>query len=138
MEVEKEGPRTMKNTCLLLPLLLAGLARADAPAIVSQPADTLAGVGEDATLAAGVSGSAPFACQWYALGGSPVAGAVTDMLVLTAVSPAEAGSYYLVASTDFGCVTSRVARLVVCDKVWIGGGSFFEALPGLWGDFGVV
>lgn len=112
----------MKTTCLLLSLLLAGLARADAPAIVTQPADTLAGVGEDATLAAGVSGSAPLACQWYALGGSPVAGAVSDTLALPAVSPTEAGSYYLVASNDFGCATSRVARLVVCDKVWTGGG----------------
>ncbi len=94
----------MKTTCLLLPLLLAGLARANAPAFTAQPADTLAGAGEDATLAAGVSGSAPLACQWYAFGGSPVAGAVTDMLVLVAVEASDEGVFARVASSAEGCV----------------------------------
>ncbi len=82
------------------------------PTITSQPVPQTLEVGMDATFTVGVSGSAPFADQWF-WNGTPFAGGTGASLILSNVQPAQAGSYWVVVSNSAGTATSAVANLTV-------------------------
>jgi hypothetical protein len=103
-----------------------------APTITVQPQDATIGLGDAATFTVGASGSAPLTYQWY-FGGSAIAGATSLTLSVQADFPDVAGDYFAVVANTAGSATSRVARLVVRDKVTTffntGVDEFGDALP---------
>lgn len=111
-----------RSVAFLAVLALACTTRAASPSFTVQPEDAIVGVGEAASFAADVSGSEPIASQWYFNATNPIPDATSCTLALAAAQTSDAGVYALVASNAEGCVTSCIARLVVCDKVWTGDG----------------
>ena len=68
--------------------------------------------GTNAPFTVTATGTAPLVYQW-AFGGTNLAGATADTLLLTNVEPAQAGSYSVVITNVAGSVTSSVASLIV-------------------------
>ena len=103
-----------------------------APTIFAQPQDATIGLGDSATFSVGASGSAPLTYQWY-FGASAIAGATGPTLDVVADFPDVAGDYSVVVANNAGSITSRVARLVVRDKVTTffntGVDEFGDAMP---------
>jgi len=103
-----------------------------APTISVQPQDATIGLGDTATFSVSASGSAPLTYQWY-FGASAISGANGTTLDVVADFPDVAGSYFAVVANTAGSVTSRVAQLVVRDKVTTffntGVDEFGDALP---------
>jgi len=66
---------------------------------------------------AGVVGARPMAYQWQ-FNGLPLAGATNGLLILTNVSPTQAGFYALSVSNAWGSVTAAAFRLALM-PVWI-------------------
>ena len=88
------------------------------PAVTPKLADRIvvAGLGRMYFQPA-VVGARPMAYQWQ-FNGLPLPGATNGLLVLTNVSPAQAGLYALSVSNAFGSVTAATSRLAVV-PVWI-------------------
>ena len=82
------------------------------PVLLVQPTNTIAFVGDPATLTASVVGATPLAFQWYH-NDSPVNGAINQTLGFSIAQPGDSGEYWLVVSNGFGVVTSTVVRLSV-------------------------
>jgi hypothetical protein len=82
------------------------------PAITAQPNSQKAIVGTNVTFRVTTTGTSPLAYQW-AFDGTNLAGATTDMVLLTNVQPAQAGSYAVVITNMAGSITSGVASLTV-------------------------
>jgi pectin methylesterase-like acyl-CoA thioesterase len=80
--------------------------------ITSQPVAATVTAGKDATFTVGAFGSAPLTYQWQK-NGTTIAGAASANLTLTAVTPADAGSYTVIVSNTGGTVTSTAAVLTV-------------------------
>lgn len=83
-----------------------------APAIVTQPADTVVTACLPVTLTVGVTGGAAPALQWRKLG-SPISGATGTSLTLGAATMADAAWYDVVITDGLNVVTSRHAMLSV-------------------------
>ncbi len=83
-----------------------------APTITTQPAPQVQAPGGTATLAVAASGTGPLAFQW-SRNGAPVAGATGPVLVLAAVTAADAGSYAVTVNNAVGTATSDAAVLTV-------------------------
>jgi alpha-tubulin suppressor-like RCC1 family protein len=82
------------------------------PPIVSvPPIDTNAVCGGSAAFHVQVQGSSPFGYQWY-FEGLRLAGATRSSLVLSNVSPSQAGFYSVTATNAFGSVTTGAALAV--------------------------
>lgn len=94
--------------------LVLGLTVADAaPVITAEPADKAATVwGDRITLSVSASGTAPLSYQWH-FTNAPMAGRTGASLVLTNVTFADSGAYFVVVSNVEGSVSSRVATLAV-------------------------
>jgi uncharacterized repeat protein (TIGR03803 family) len=82
------------------------------PLILTQPLSQRVQQGSNAQFRVVVSGTAPFSYQWR-LHGTNLPQAQQATLSLTNVQPEAAGPYYVIISSDYGTVTSRVARLTV-------------------------
>ena len=82
------------------------------PAITSQPAGGTFGSWSNATLAAGVAGSPPFAYQWQ-FNGAPLPGATNALLALSNLSVTNSGLYSLVVTNLYGSATSSNAVITV-------------------------
>jgi fructan beta-fructosidase len=65
--------------------------------------------GSNLFLNATVGGSLPMVLQWYK-DGEPIAGANASSLSVEAASAFDAGQYALVASNNYGCVTSSIVN----------------------------
>jgi hypothetical protein len=78
---------------------------AAAPIFTTQPAGRTAGPGESLTLSAGASGSPAPTYQWRK-DGLPLAGATERTLTLSSVTPADAGTYDVVATNESGSTPS--------------------------------
>jgi len=103
------------NAALLSPGVItanASLTVLVPPSITLQPSNQTAYAGENVTLNARASGTAPLSYQWLFNGGS-VAGATSTNLVLTNAQPAQAGNYALMVTNSLGSVTSAVAVLTI-------------------------
>jgi hypothetical protein len=86
------------------------------PSITSQPQDATIGLGDTATFTVGAAGSAPLSYTWF-FGSDPFLTGPNPTLTITADFPDVAGNYFAVVANGAGSVTSRVARLIVRDKV---------------------
>jgi hypothetical protein len=87
-------------------------APVSAPAFASQPTSQSVSAGSSVVLTAGVSGNPPPAYQWFR-NGALVPGATNAALILSSVSSADAGSYYLIATNSAGAATSTTATVTV-------------------------
>jgi uncharacterized delta-60 repeat protein len=83
-----------------------------APVIQTQPAAQTVNAGDDVSFQVAVSSFQPVSYQWLQ-NGEAIAGKTNSSLPLPDVLPADAGDYLVVASNDFGAVTSAVATLTV-------------------------
>lgn len=80
--------------------------------LTRQPVDTTAIVGDEVRFDVTAKGTGPFAYQWR-FDGADLADGTNSLLVLSAVSPAQAGEYSVRVSNLFGAVESPEARLAV-------------------------
>jgi uncharacterized repeat protein (TIGR01451 family) len=88
-----------------------------APAITAQPASQAVLPGTNATLQVAATGDAPLSYQWRFNGGN-LAGALASTLTLTNVQQAQAGTYSVLVTNNYGSVVSSNAVLTVLDP-WI-------------------
>lgn len=82
------------------------------PLLTSQPSSVNLNVGGTTTLSASAIGTLPLSYVWLK-NGAPVSGATGTSLVLSNVQGGDAAKYTLVASNQFGSVTSSVAFVTV-------------------------
>ena len=82
------------------------------PAITAEPSNQVVVLGNKASFQVTAAGTAPLIYQW-AFDGTNLTGATDDMLLLTNVQPAQAGSYAVVITNVAGSITSLVATLTV-------------------------
>jgi len=94
------------------PARLSIAAAPTAPRWVQTPGDTSVLEGGSLTLAATASGVPEPTYQW-SLDGRPIAGATGATLSLTALTPAQAGAYSVIASNASGSVTHTVTLSVL-------------------------
>jgi hypothetical protein len=85
---------------------------AEAPQIIVQPSDTTVRLGDVIPLSASVSGAPPLSVQWFK-DDFTVAGGSSSSLVISKATSTDSGSYRLVATNQFGSVTSRCAQVQV-------------------------
>ncbi|HEU0038318.1 MAG TPA: immunoglobulin domain-containing protein, partial [Verrucomicrobiae bacterium] len=81
--------------------------------IAAQPQNVTVIPGQTARFTVSAGGTPPLAYQWYFNCDSPVVGANSDTLQLTNTSPAQSGSYCVMASNAFGSEFSLSAVLRV-------------------------
>lgn len=86
------------------------------PVFVSEPPDQTNCVSDDVSLKTELRGTWPIQYQWYA-NRIPLPAGTNLTLLLTNISMALAGEYYMVASNHLGSTTSRVARLTIVPAV---------------------
>ena len=96
----------------LYTVIVSGGAASSAPAFSTQPVSQSVTAGGNATFVVAATGSPTPALQWQKNGGV-IAGQTGTSLALSAVQPAEAGSYTCVARNSAGSVTSTAAVLTV-------------------------
>jgi uncharacterized delta-60 repeat protein len=82
------------------------------PVIQTQPQSRTVDAGASTTFTVLAGGSSPLSYQWRR-GGVPLAGQTNTSLVLTNVSPADAGTYTVLVTNFLGSVTSAPAVLTV-------------------------
>ncbi len=82
------------------------------PVIVTHPMSQIAVEGAEIILTPSVLGLPPPAYQWF-FNNAPIAGATNATFVFTNAQPANVGGYFVVATNDFGEVTSVVATVTL-------------------------
>ncbi len=82
------------------------------PTITANPASITVCSGDSATFIATAIGAAPLFYQWFGPVGA-IIGATANSLVLTNLSVANSGTYYLMVTNAFGSVTSSNVSLAV-------------------------
>jgi hypothetical protein len=82
------------------------------PTITNPPQSLTVNQGTDAPFSVAVSGTTPFAYQWFFNGGA-VSAATDSGYTVTSAQPTNAGSYSVVVSNILGSATSSVATLTV-------------------------
>ena len=90
------------------------------PVVTNQPISQTLPATSSATFSAGVAGGPPLTYQWWNDGvcltnGGNISGSSTATLTLTNVFATNSGSYFVIASNNFGATTSAVATLVVTE-----------------------
>lgn len=85
---------------------------ASAPVITTQPRSATVNAGTTVALTVATSGTPAPAYQWRR-DGVDLPGATSDTLVLSGISPAQAGGYTVVITTAGGAITSATASLTV-------------------------
>lgn len=83
-----------------------------APTITTQPASLAVTSGGDAVFAIAASGTEALSYQWR-LGSTPIVGANSPVLKLSAVDNSQAGNYSVVVSNSAGSEVSNAATLTV-------------------------
>jgi hypothetical protein len=83
-----------------------------AAGITSQPQNQTIVIGQTATFSVASSGAPPISYQWR-YNGADIAGETTPSLVLTNVSPTQAGNYSVIVSNPYGVAPSGNAALKV-------------------------
>jgi uncharacterized delta-60 repeat protein len=110
--------------------LVARLTVVD-PWIVTPPMDKAATQGQTAKLTVSALGTASLSYQWRHNEINLTAGS-TSSLTLTNLQAADVGSYDVIVSNAFGCVTSRVAvltvNLITVDPSWSGGVNYIDSM----------
>jgi hypothetical protein len=83
-----------------------------APTITTQPLTQTNVMNATAAFSVGVQGSLPFTYQWY-FNGAPIAGAISNRLLVPNLQLSNAGRYSVVVSNALGEATSTAANLSV-------------------------
>jgi hypothetical protein len=86
------------------------LAAGVPPSIRVQPASQAVDAGSIASISAVIVGTTNF--QWY-YNGAPASGQTTSSLTFNPVVTGSAGNYYVVATNNYGAVTSAVVQVTV-------------------------
>lgn len=76
------------------------------------PANPTASLFADLTLRATTTSAGPVSYQWF-FNGEPIAGEVTNKLVVTNMQKTNAGAYSVAATYAFGSITSKLATLKI-------------------------
>ncbi len=82
------------------------------PTITAQPQSAAVAAGQAAQFTVGASGTAPLSYQWQ-FGGVAIAGATASGYSIASAQAANAGSYSVVVTNNYGSVTSSAAVLTV-------------------------
>lgn len=82
------------------------------PAIIRPPSSLTPFSGSDALLSVGAAGPGQLTYQWQ-INGANLEGETNSVLVVSNPQAANTGSYRVIATNDFGAVTSSVASLLV-------------------------
>ncbi len=82
------------------------------PAITSQPANVIVAQSSNVAFTVTASGTAPLTYQWLK-NGSPISGATSNVLTLTAVTTNDAASYSVLVTNIVGSIASSSATLTV-------------------------
>ncbi|HWN94586.1 MAG TPA: immunoglobulin domain-containing protein [Methylomirabilota bacterium] len=82
------------------------------PSIIAQPTNRIVNAGANAAFSISTTGPMPQNFQWR-FDGSNLVGATNSLLLLTNVSPTQAGNYSVVVSNAAGTATSSNALLMV-------------------------
>ncbi|HEY2951833.1 MAG TPA: lamin tail domain-containing protein, partial [Verrucomicrobiae bacterium] len=90
----------------------ADFSGGQSPAIVTQPQNQSAAIGQTVVFNVAADGPPPLFYQWSQNGGA-ILGATGSSLVLTNVQSAQAGNYTVVVFNDAGSAASAVAHLTV-------------------------
>ena len=93
------------------------------------PANPTASLFADVTLLAANGSAAPLTYQWL-FNGAPIAGAVTNRLVVTNIQKTNVGNYAIAATYAFGSATSQVAtlKLVPFNSIYCFGFSWTDTI----------
>jgi hypothetical protein len=104
-----------------------------APAIVSPPTDQTVRAGDNVNFTVAASGTPVPEVQWY-FGGAEDSNATNLTLMITNISPTNAGAYYVVLTNSNGAATSAVVTLTVTAPILASTGStgdFTNSILGL-------
>jgi len=88
------------------------------PHFLTQPASQTVTNGASVTFSATVAGRSPLNYRWLFNGanlpnGGNISGATSNMLSIVAAAPNNSGSYQIIATNNYGSVTSSIALLTV-------------------------
>lgn len=84
-----------------------------APAIVTQPADLIAAIGQDATFNVVATGTPPLRYQWYFNTNTLLADSTNAPLTVPNAQTNNAGGYFVIVTNSAGAATSALATLQV-------------------------
>jgi sugar lactone lactonase YvrE len=82
------------------------------PGISAQPQNQVVSQGSTAGFSVTATGSTPFSYQWL-YSGTALAGVSASSYSVTNAQPANAGSYSVIVTNDYGSITSSMATLTV-------------------------
>lgn len=111
-ELEVSNPAGRSRSAAMALSVTSGAPVVVAPQVTTQPVATTVGTGHTATFAVAVSGTGPFAFQWYR-DGQPIAGATAAAYTIASVSAADQASYTVTISNPAGSAVSDAAALTV-------------------------
>jgi len=107
-------------------LIYVGFADAQTPSVTQQPLSQTVQVGDSAVFEVVATGADPLYYQWRS-GVTNMPGASSNSLVLTNVTFAQAGNYYVVVSNSVGTTASDKANLtVVARELWGWGANDYD------------
>jgi len=82
------------------------------PIIITQPTNQTVSLGSTVDFVVVASSEEPLSYQWY-FANAPLPNETNNLLRLTSISQAQAGSYYVVVENIYGNTTSAVAKLII-------------------------
>jgi Subtilase family/Domain of unknown function (DUF5011)/Bacterial Ig-like domain (group 3)/Immunoglobulin I-set domain len=96
------------------------------PAFTTQPTNITAALGTNVVFSGNVTGAMPLYFQWRANGtnladGGNISGATSNVLTLASINTATAANYSLLATNNYGAVTSAIAVLTIAMPPGIAG-----------------
>ena len=86
------------------------------PSLAQQPQSQIIPFGSNASFSVTATGTSPLSYQWWMVAlqqTNALAGQTSNLISIPSATSANAGSYFVVVSSDSGSVTSSVARLTV-------------------------
>ena len=105
--VDDSGPIGVSS-----PVSFTVAALPSAPVLIEQPNDQNVCQGNGVVFRGRADGPPPFRYQWF-FNGLPLGGATNTFLLLNNAQPADAGSYIVTVTNQWGAVASRPANLTV-------------------------
>ena len=90
---------------------------AQLPAFDVEPVSVTNKAGSTVNFTAHSIGTTPLSYEWYFSGGSLTPVATTSTLSLTNISTGEAGTYWVVATNNYGSATSQIVSLTVTNSI---------------------
>ena len=108
-----QGTLSVADTNYRLAFVEGSLTVVLPAAILSGPVDLVATNGDTVLLIVTAQGTEPLTCQWYFNQTNSLAGATNTTLVLSNVSPAQAGSYAVSVTNAYGGASGTASLVVI-------------------------